>query len=247
MCSTIPKSALAIAGKFLLVGLGLMLLASCRKSDPMQRTQSVEAFHTLQLNSDFEVELMQDSLYAVEVFSDADYIDALHIEVRDSILRISNEGKARWRKPSKSKVRLRVHAHGLRLVEANEACFVRTVNPIESHEFGLITRGKLNQADLELNNTVFYTWNAHPCGGKIRLRGTTDQLKIWNVAIMAVDASACIARYALVENLSKADVSVQVTEYLEYRLKGSGSIYLKGNPALNEAEHSGSGQFIQSP
>ncbi|MFN5371766.1 MAG: hypothetical protein ACK5B6_09915, partial [Bacteroidia bacterium] len=56
-------------------------------------------------------------------------------------------------------------------------------------------------------------------------------LKIWNFAIMRVDASACKTRYAWVENSSKADVLVDVNEQIDYAIGGKGNIYVEGNPA----------------
>ena len=83
----------------------------------------------------------------------------------------------------------------------------------------------------------------------VRISGNTDELKIWNFAIMKVDASACTTRYAWVENASKSDVLVNVQEQIDYAIGGKGNILVQGNPQklveLNPATDSG--EIILSP
>jgi hypothetical protein len=111
-----------------------------------------------------------------------------------------------------------------------ETCLIETVNPIITEEFGLVIGNKLGMADLELNNDIFYFWNNFPSGGRLTLRGSARDIRIWNYALMTVDASELNTAIALVENHSKGFCKVAVTELLRYAIYGGGNIYLYGDP-----------------
>ena len=105
---------------------------------------------------------------------------------------------------------------------------------------------KLNEAVLQLNCTTFYYWNNHPCGGKLTLSGTVQNLRIWNFALMSVEAKDLTAYDALVENSSQGDCEVTVTGKLEYSIKNSGNIYLHGHPPqIVLKEKTSTGELIQ--
>lgn len=233
-------------GKIIL-GIGLLLcLSNCKKdNNSVQIIKSdLSAFKEIELNDAFDVELFQDSVFSIEIEANEEFINAVEYSIQDSVLIVDYASGKRWRNPEINKVKLTICCDRPRKLQANESCFVRTGNEIVSDEFGLVLFGKLNQADLELGGRVFYYWNNHPCGGKVKLKGKVDQLKLWNFAIMQVDASACESRYGLVENYSKGDCKVHITEKLDYSLVGEGNIILKGNPELQLLQESSSGILI---
>jgi hypothetical protein len=98
---------------------------------------------------------------------------------------------------------------------------------------------------LDLDCETFYFWNNFPCGGKVTLSGNTNILKIWNVALMAVDASKLHTSTALIENASKGDCKIFSTQSVTYTLTGEGNLYVKGNPAeIIKMEESSTGTLI---
>lgn len=227
------------------VGL-IFLVFACKKSAvEVTVTQQLEAFHEVQINSPFDIELQEDSSFYIELIGFQETVDAIDVRLSDGVLKLENQLKGRFLKPKINKVKVRIHAQSLALVQANETCHISTVNPITSAEFGLIMKSKGNFADLELDTESFYFWNNYPCGGKLNLWGKTDQLKVWSSAIYTVDAQNLLAKYALIENNSKGNCMVQVTEALEYKIKGEGNLFVFGSPSLIvEREHSGTGQFL---
>lgn len=228
--------------------LPILVFVSCTKDNVISGDQIITpAFSEIVLSSSFDVVLTQDTTYSIRFEAAEVFFGALRYEIKEGVLQVYSEASPRWRNPEAAKPKVYITSNRPRLIKALETCNITSTNPIISDEFGLIMASKLNHADLELNCRIFYYWNNHPCGGRIRLRGQTEQLKIWNYAIMAVDASNCESDYALVENHSKGAVSVWANEKFEYRLSGSGNIELKGNPSiLNEiAPADGSGQLIK--
>jgi hypothetical protein len=72
------------------------------------------------------------------------------------------------------------------------------------------------------------------------------ELKIWSVALMSVDAKDLTADIANLENKSKGDISATVTQFLHYRIGGSGNIHLWGNPTqVMDTGSDGEGKIIQ--
>lgn len=220
---------------------------SCEKEDLNEkRSARLLFFNKVELNSSFEVYLKEDSIFSIEIVGHEKVIEDVDYYIEDSILKIRNNSKYKWTKPSKNRVRLYLSSTGLKELHANETSKIETINPITSDEFGLILKNKTNEATLDLDCRAFYYWNNFPCGGRLTLRGNVEELKIWNFAIMSVDAKDLTANYAIVENSSKGDIWVNVIEKFEYSIKGTGDIHLLGNPPLIiENEKMSSGKLIE--
>lgn len=206
------------------------MLSACKKQEHETRTIQLDAFKYIEFNSPFTVNLAEDTVFYIELVGRSKKIDKIDVKVEDSMLRLENTSNSNWLTP-KEKVILTIHSKPLREIVANETCQIKTVNPITSHEVGIIMKSKANEAELELNCNIFYYWNNFPCGGKLTLSGTTQQLKIWNTAIMSVDAQQLTTSYALVENDSKGDCTVTASDIIEYAITGSGNIHVYGGPS----------------
>lgn len=214
----------------------------------MQTSQIVELepFDQIEINDAFEVYLSEGTAYSVEIIGHEKIIEFVDLKVENNTLSIENKRKTKWITPNKNKIKIYVNSQQLKQITAAEGCNIQTLNPITSVEFGLILAGKSNQANLELDGNTFYYWNNFPAGGKVTLTGKTEILKIWNFAIMSVDAKDLTARSAIIENSSKGDCEVTVLDKLEYSINGKGNIQLYGNPLEIIANNlSSSGQLIQ--
>lgn len=212
----------------------LVLLISCEKGfngdDLVIKEQELPVFKEIELHSVFNVYLVQDSIYSIRITGNSDFVEQTDIIVTDGVLRIENMYNMKWLRPRDNKVTLYITADSLRKISAVQTCYIETVNPIRSDEFGIILMSKLNQAKLELNCNKFYYWNSFPCGGRLTLTGSANWLKISNCALMAVDASDLYAESAAVKNSSKGICRIRVHNRLEYSICGEGDIYLYGTP-----------------
>ncbi len=225
----------------------LSLLFSCKK-EIMEKSiiSELEPFNQIEFNNAFEVFITEDSIFSIRIVGDEKAIEDVSFKVENNTLSINNDGKMRWLSPTKNKIFIYIYSQALSKIEAAEGCNIQTLNPITSEEFGLILKGKMNQASLELNSKIFYYWNNFPCGGKLTLWGETEELKIWNFAIISVDAKNLTAKYAIIENSSKGDCEVTVLNKLEYSISGTGNIHLYGSPSEIIVNNlSSSGRLIQ--
>lgn len=234
------------------VGLHIVLVLilgfyGCKKHDHIEEVKSeVLPFNEIFLNSSFDLYLSEGNEYSIQIVADESILDYITYEVSNSVLTIDNTRKFRWLTPTKNRIKIYVTSPPLRAVWANETCFVRTLTPITSSEFGMIFLNKANNADLDLDCDVFYYWNNYPCGGTLTLHGECNWLKIWNVAIADVQAEDLYALQAEISNNSKGDCVVNVAEFLKYTIPGEGNIEVYGSPVdVEEYEPSlGTGELI---
>ncbi len=202
-------------------------------------------FDTLQLQSVFEVILIQGTENNIKLEGASKIIDAVDFKIINNTLTIKNDFKHNWLHPKNNKVKLYITVNQISKIIATETCDIKSLNALTGNEIGLLMASKYNAADLELDCKTFYYWNNFPCGGQIKLKGKVNELKIWNVALMAIDARDLNTNFALVSNASKGDCSVNCSQKLTYKITGSGNIKVRGNPTqIEKQEGSDSGRLI---
>ena len=221
-------------------------LTACQKNNPEGSiTKPLADFHEIEINNNFDVFLVEDSVFFVEIQGHEKTIQKVNCIVESEVLTIDNLQKQKFTHPKTNKVTLYIHTNQLTKVSANETCQLKTVNAIHTTSFSYTAKSKANFADLEVNCTDFSYWNNFPCGGKITLRGTTNQLKIWNTAIMSIDAKGLTTGYAYIENSAKGLCEVNVANKLEYKILGDGNIEVYGAPSIiHELVKTGKGSLI---
>ena len=217
--------------KFAYLVVIFLVIFSCEKNNEIVTVQKdLPVFEEIVLRSVFIVYLVQDTVYSIKITGNEDFVEKIYFSVEDKVLNIKNEFNLKWLRPKDNKVSLYISADSLKKITAAETCYIETVNAIKSDEIGLIFNGKLNQAQLELDCNIFYYWNNFPCGGKLTLTGYSNYLKIWNCALMSVDAGNLSTDNALVENSSEGICKIHVINKLEYSIYGEGDIHLYGTP-----------------
>jgi hypothetical protein len=222
-------------------------LLSCKKQLSTTTIQrELSEFDTVTFNSVYDVEITQDTANFMEIIGATQIVEKIDVNVSNGNLILTTDYHGNWMHPSNNKISIRLHTNGLHFIKANETCNIRSTNALSGDEIGLVMTSKLNGAELKLNCNSFYYWNNFPCGGKITLSGQVNNLKLWNVALMAVDAQALTCQNALVENGSKGDCKLTCLQQLTCALRGEGNIYLWGNPPnVTISEQSNTGKLIK--
>jgi hypothetical protein len=206
---------------------------SCSKENIIiRKSEILTPFDSIELAEGLELIFEEDSVFSIEITGYAKQIEKLRYVVDNKNLRIINLDKTKWRNPKRNKIVIQIKALPLKLIIANDGCNVSSKNKITSKEFGLVIRGKVGEASLELNCETFYFWNDFPSGGLLTLKGQVEILKLWNVGLMSIDASLLSANYAEIENTSKGDCTINVVKRLTYKIGGSGNLNLFGNPEI---------------
>ena len=225
----------------------VILFFACSKEEQEGRKIiGLSAYNKVHVLDPLELYLIEGESYAAEIVGPEGDLDKIELSIQDSVLTIEDKRRLKWSNPKQEKVKIYLTSFALGELTAEGGAIIQTMNPITKNEFGLILTGKANEATLEIRSEGFYYWNNFPSGGKLTLIGQVNSLKLWNAALMAVDAEGLTTNYALVENASKGDISVRVLERLDYAISGEGDIQLYGNPPeLNAGEQSSSGKLVQ--
>lgn len=204
---------------------------SCKKQmEKVIIEQNLEDFEKLALNSVFTVYLTQGIENKIRIEGAKTIIEKINFSIINKTLTIENGYKGKWMHPKNNKIIIYLTVKKLTTINANETCHIQTLNTLITDEMTLIMASKLNEAELNINCDNFQYWNNFPCGGKIKLTGNTNSLFLYNVALMAINASEFNSNYATVHNLSKGDCKVNCLVKFKYKILGEGNIYLKGNP-----------------
>ena len=232
--------------KGLVLGVFILVLLSCGKEPKTaSREMEVGSFHTLTIDNRFDVVLTQGTKEAVTVSGHPSLIEKVSCNLHDGELRVSSSFKTAWLRPKNNRVTVHITVENLKRLNINETGSLICTNPLTGEEIGLICTGKLADVSLQLNCNTFYTWNNFPCGGKLTLAGSVHYLKIWNYALMQVDALDLQTDISLIENYSKGDVTTSTQNQLVYRIDGEGNIRVNGTPSFVETlSSSGAGKLI---
>lgn len=209
----------------------MVVFASCQKNNDFTTIQQeLEAFDNIEIHSSFDVYLIEDSVYSIKIQGYERNTDMVDFTVSNSTLNITNNAKHKFVTPTKNKIEVYIRSKPLKKVTSHQTGHIETINPITSYEFGLILNNKSNSAKIALNSTKFYYWNSFPCGGLLELYGKTEVLKIWNYALMKVDAQNLEANTGVIYNNSKSDIDINISQKLNYAITNTGNIVLHNQP-----------------
>jgi hypothetical protein len=229
------------------IAVGLALL-SCQKDDEVVKEFELDHFKKIEFNDSFTVVFHTSSDFRIVAKGSERFIEEMKItSAGDSVL-VENDQRAAWLRPESNKVRLDIYCDSLFQIKAAESCDMTTADTLRSENLIVIVGSKLNVADLKVNCSVFGYYNVFPCSGVMSFSGKTEQLNIWNEALMEVDASNLSANRCFVQNNSAADCKVRVSDELRYSILNRGNIVLNGSCDFVEAiDESGEGELIVIP
>ena len=217
---------------------------ACNKPEIKRIDLSVGEFNVLVFNSYFKVVLIQGDENSAWAEGSEGFLKKLKTSEDNMELSFEQGNKSSWLNPKSNDVTLYITVKDLHQIRANETCDISSQNTLTGEELGIIFASKLNEAKLNLDYKSVYYWNNFPCGGKLDLSGSCELLSIWNFALMQVDAQNLSCKVALIENSSKGNCTVHVSDYIKYSIYGSGNIHCYGNPpTVVKEETSSTGIF----
>lgn len=201
-------------------------------------------YHRIEVRNVFDIELVQDGRWGVEVEGGSQALQYLNIRVEDSTLILDRRRKGDYRHPRVPTPVATVHFDTLNRITTRESCSIHSATAITGRELGIVDDSKFIEVDLELDMGIFYFWNT-PNPSQLALHGRTDQLKLWIAGLGAADAQSLVSQYVLLESHTQGECKALATDKLEYSITSTGNILYFGTPAtLIPLEHSGSGKLI---
>lgn len=180
--------------------------------------RDVRDFRSIDVSSVFEVEVIAQSDFHVEVEADDNLLQYVRTEVRNGELQITLDKKVRTGNP----IRVRVSAPTIQRIEASGASRVK-IRDVNAPEFVADTSG----------------------ASKIEISGETAELIVDVSGASHVNAAALKAANATVDASGASRVSVNVSGELRSEASGASSIDYTGTPASVRKKTSGASSVTQ--
>lgn len=192
-------------------------------------------FHSIYVNSGYTVNLMQTNTQEVEVVALTEIYDISEFKVEDGILHINverkdnNKDKSVWQKIDNIKISpemtLNISMRDIKTLQVNGSGKIISGNSIASNDLNLAVTGS-GRMEVDVKGR---TINTNISGsGEIKIKGYADKNKIMLSGSGALRAFPCQLTSADVTVSGSAICEITVTETLEAKVLGSGSIIHKG-------------------
>ncbi len=222
--------------------------------DVMSETRYVPDFDRVINEGNFQVYVIQDSIFQVIVEAESNLIPLIQTDVRGSSLIIKTHENLANHDPMKIYVRTRnineLSSEGSGSIEAQDLS-------TGTMELNLSGSGRIDagvtctKADVSVSGSgiLQLSLDADEVEGTISGSGEMNIYGNANHGEFHISGSGIISAYDLVQHECHANISgsgcmyVQVIDYLEVTISGSGNVYYYGNPQV-VTHISGSGSVI---
>ncbi len=242
----------------------LMLgITSCDKSMFIRGNKSITTaqrdlseFDKIANNGSFEVTVIRDDVHFVIIEAESNLISHIDTRVSSGALIIDSDENLVNRRPMK----IEVHTDQLRAIELNGSGFIRTES-FQSPVFSAVLDGS-GDISTHITNCEDTYLRINGSGGldieveteeiKAGIYGSGD-LNISGLGVsskMEIHGSGSIRSHGFYHESSESiidgsgSIYVYITEYLNARIYGSGSVYYSGKPAAIDTDIDGSGSVM---
>ena len=230
----------------------MLLLASCGKdSGNCIRSAGKEAEQTatfgpevcsLFVDDEFEITLIQDSLYFAEITFGENLIDNVRIEQEGETLRVTNDNICNWTRPKNDAPKVVLHVGALRHIYSKTAGTI-SCEKLVSDTLALESLDASGTIQLHLQCNDLSV--AHHSGiTDFILSGTADVAYYYTSSSSDLQARDLECRTLSVNNNGFGDMHVRATETLYYQIYDVGDIYLSGTASPVKWVDQGDGQLF---
>jgi len=210
--------------------------------------RSVGDFHSIVLDDRIDLVLTQDSLAesSITVEAGRNLLGRVHTEVRNGELRITSNLKCNWVRNLKERTVVHATFRQLERITYRSVGNITATTPIHGRTFRLEQWDGHGTVRLEVH--VDTCWiGLHTGVGDAVVSGTVQQLSLYTLNFAHIDASSFTASEVLLNNSGSGDIRCRATEALYVQVRNTGDVYYSGEPAMLEAQLTGSGRLIKVP
>jgi hypothetical protein len=131
--------------------------------------ENIAGFYRLNLNSCFDVTLIDSSAYAIEIETYENIIPLINIKVKHGVLDLENSYSCTWLK-NEDLPKIKIYAPTIDTIWVNAPCDVRSHNTLIYKELTFENHAKIFNCDIEIETS--YLWfKAVSSTGNYYLRG----------------------------------------------------------------------------
>lgn len=192
-----------------------------------------DSFKVVDVMGVFEIELVQDTNYYIEAIAGENTLKFIEPINQNDTLKLYNYNSCAWISGYELPL-LKIHFRDINTFEITESCKLYSTDSI-SDSFILISKTKLAEVDLILNNDKFFFYNYESTAGTYFFSGITEQFDLLGYYSALVDASALRSTKARIINHSIIDYKIYVESELYVEIHNEGSVYYAGNPVVTDS------------
>ncbi len=196
-------------------------------------TKKVEPFHQLFIQDEFDVELIQDSQFSVEISGGKNLLDKIDAQVTDGKLVLRNKNKFNWVRKMGQRFTLKVHCGVFDYIEINGDGTIITKDTLKDlkNRIELVHNGTNN-----LSINLKYDWITFRCTniGKLTVNGACGILAGSVEEASAFDGTYLSAKDAYFYSYSLSDSYIQADIILGINLYGRGNVYYFKEPSISK-------------
>ncbi len=240
------KNAILI---FLNSCLAIVLCTSCEMGNCLHGTgkktkQVYETGYFREVNARgmFEIILVQDSFYYIELEGGDKVLEYTGVKNIDSILYLDNSNDCFFLRDYE-KIKCYVHFTDYFVISLFDVCKVTSQHPITSN-LTMIVPAEMAEVDIQLDNPHFHFYNHRNTGGSYTFRGFCDWCVISGYYAAKFDLSSLMTREMNINNSTIGDIYVRADELLRVQIHNKGNVYFYGSPEIIIDSISGTGQLF---
>ncbi len=199
-------------------------------------------FREANARSMFEIILVQDSVYYIELQGGDKVLDYAEVNITDSIVYLDNSNECYFLRDYE-KIKCYLHYSDNLHLNIIESCKVTSQNPVTSN-LVLSVPAEIAEVDILLNNSNFFFYNHKTSGGSYTFRGYSDHCNISGYYSARLFLSGFTSREMHINNSSIGDMHVNAEDVLEVEIHNKGNIYYSGSPEIIIDSLTGSGKLL---
>jgi hypothetical protein len=227
----------------------IIFMSACEKDgkdDVLSMSYDLQEFDTIRVEGPLNLFLTTDPERTMTVTGNRAIVKEVHYHIVNGVLHLTSDYAYKMFKPAANKADIHLTIPSLSRIDVAEACGITSTDTLPADELGLVVEAKYADIDLKLNCRSFYYWDYSLSGGRIRLEGNTDVLKIWNFSLMTIDARNLNSENVICENHARSNCYIRSSRQLYYSIFGQGDIYYSGDPdEIIRGEITSTGRLIK--
>ena len=214
----------------------LALLHGCGKSiffadDPAVIEHPLPAFAEIKVNSVFDIELRNDSLYSIRLEGNKGLIENISFDIVADTLKLSDDNSFVWL-PDYPRTKLVISMPEMRRIGVwlNSPAKLYSSDTLSLSRLSVFSIEKMAEIDLTLNTNYLSFNTDYNNFGYYILRGITHEADLRTYGSAHLDAGELHVNNASVRNVSIGDTYIHVENQLRAWLIHYGNIYYSGSP-----------------
>lgn len=231
-----------------------LLLVSCEKGqllDFAKRTGKTvtvsrpveDVFTKIYLNDDVNLVITQGPAYDIQLEGGENLLSGIKTTIKDSTLTIRNNNTFNWLRSYDYKITAYVTLPDLLDLRYEATSTVTNTDTLRGDSLFVVSTGGSGYINMlvDYNSTHFSINNGSV---DMNISGKSGVNYIFSNGYGPFHCGDLKTTFTYISNFSSNDCYINVDYLLEYKIKGLGNIYYKGNPVLVPVILSGEGKLI---